>query len=263
MSVIRALKLAGLGLVSSLILSAIFRLPNAQREFATITLASCCTVAILPGWFYNHARKIEPFHHEISHGIMALLSGGSFHRFYVYRNAKRIATECAGDSEQFVPAGHAACSGNPRIVAPAGCIGTLIFGCVYLAKSAQSDIAVLTLYALAILYALSILKAGSLHTAFVGIGLAAAIGMAAILFPNSLGARFLINLFGVILVLEGLKSLWVLHIQSITQRGSDSDAEVMSRVCGMPAFLWALVYSVISISLLAVMVLGAWYVLER
>ena len=232
--VIRAIAIASLGVLA-------LGLPGPQRQFAGLTLASVFMLTLFPAWIRHHIRKMGTFHHEISHGLVGMLTGGRFHTFYVHPAGGGVSLTSGGKTELVVSAGY---------------VGTILFGVIYLAKSTQSHSMVTTLYVLALLYALSTIKAGDLHTASVGIALGALLGLMTHIAPGTLPTRLLLNLIGVVLVYEGIRSLWILHVASATMTDTGSDAEAMSRLSGGRPLHWALVYSAAAVLILLVLVGG-------
>ena len=205
-------------------------LPGPQRQFAGLTLASVFVLSLLPGWMKHNVRKMGTYHHELCHGLVSLLTGGEFHTFYVDPAGGGVSVTSGG---------------KMKLVVSAGYTGTVLFGAVYLAKSAQSNAMIAALYVLALLYAFSIVKAGDLHTASVGIAIGAFVGLAAHLGTGTLFTRMVLNMIGVVLVFEGIRSLWHLHLAAATATGTGSDAEAMSRLSGGHPVLWAFLYSAV------------------
>ncbi len=191
--------------------------------FVLMTLASAGFLCILPVVWRRHAAKVGTYAHEVSHGVVSMLTGGEFQRFHVGDWGGVTITS----------------GGNHKAVATAGYIGTVVLGAIFLARSAQSDTLVLTLQVLAVLVALSTLKAGDLHTAAVGATVAAFLGLFSTLFPAALATRFMMNLMGVILIWQGARALWTLLVLSATSSGTGSDAETMARLTGRSALHWA------------------------
>lgn len=193
--------------------------------FALLTLGSVGSLCLLPVVWRRHVAKVGTYAHEVSHGVVSLLTGGDFHRFHVDDWGGLAITR----------------GGNRKAVAAAGYIGTIVVGAIFLARSAQADALVLTLQALAVLLALSTLKAGDLHTAAVGAAVAALLGLCSTLSPGALATRFLLNLMGVILVWQGVRALWALLVISATASDTGSDAEVLARLSRRSALQWAIV----------------------
>jgi len=211
-------------------------LPASQRQFVGITLASLVVLFWLPDWIRHHVGKIETYHHEISHGLASLFSGGKFHKFHIHPNGGGMALTQGG---------------HRHLIVAAGYIGSVLFGAIYLARSAQSDSITALLYLITLLYALSILKAGDRHTRTVGIAFASIVGIVSILAPGTLLTRLVLNLIGVVLVYEGFRTLWTLHMISATHSGTGSDAEAMAELHGRHPIYWSMVFSVIALAIVA------------
>jgi len=206
-------------------------LPASQRQFVGITLASLVVLFWLPDWIRHHVGKIETYHHEISHGLASLFSGGKFHKFHIHPNGGGMALTQGG---------------HRHLIVAAGYIGSVLFGAIYLARSAQSDSITVLLYLVTLLYALAILKAGDRHTRTVAIAFASIVG---ILSPGSLLTRLVLNLIGVVLIYEGFRSLWTLHLISATRSGTGSDAEAMAELLGRHPIYWSMLFSVIALAI--------------
>jgi len=206
-------------------------LPASQRQFVGITLASLVVLFWLPDWIRHHVGKIETYHHEISHGLASLFSGGKFHKFHIHPKGGGMALTQGG---------------HRHLIVAAGYIGSVLFGAIYLARSAQSDSITVLLYLVTLLYALAILKAGDRHTRTVAIAFASIVG---ILSPGSLLTRLVLNLIGVVLIYEGFRSLWTLHLISATRSGTGSDAEAMAELLGRHPIYWSMLFSVIALAI--------------
>jgi hypothetical protein len=199
--------------------------------FGLMTLTSVGFLWILPIVGRRHVSKFGTYTHEVSHGVISLLTGGEFHRFHVGDWGGMCVTS----------------GGNRKAVTAAGYIGTIVVGAIFLARSAQADTLIVTLQILAVLLALSTLKAGDLQTATLGTAVAAFLGLFSSLFPGALPTRFLLNLMGVILVWQGLRALKTLWRISATATGTGSDAEAMARLTGRSAMHWAVVFGGIAL----------------
>jgi hypothetical protein len=202
------------------------RTDASMSGFIMMTAASISLLCLLPVVGRRQVSKLGIYSHEISHGVVSLLTGGESHRFHV-----------GGQGGLCITAG-----GNRKAITAAGYIGTIVLGAVSLARSVQSDTLAVTLQILAILLALSTLKAGDLHTAAVGTVVAAILGLCSTLLPGALATKFLLNLMGVILIWEGFKALKTLWAISATKRGTGSDAEAMADLAGRSALHWAVVF---------------------
>ena len=210
----------------------------AMGAFVVMTVASIGVLAILPVMCRKHVAKVGTYAHEVSHGIVSMLTGGGFHRFHVANTGGLCITY----------------GGKPKAVAMAGYIGTILLGAIFLARSAQHQPLVIMLQVLAVLVALSTLKAGDLHTATVGMVVATTLGLFSTFFPGTMATRFLLNLMGVILVSQGIRAMKTLWEISVTETGTGSDAEEMSHLTGRSPMHWAIVLGGITATILLVLV---------
>jgi len=204
-------------------------------SFWFMTIASLLLLWLIPHTHRHHLRKVGTYHHELCHGIASLATGGEFHKFHVH------------------PSGNGLCitsGGNRYLTVAAGYVGTVLAGAILLAQSINYLPAVVLLQIMTLLLALSTLKAGDLHTAAIGITVAAALGASSVLFPNAWMTRFLMNFLGVLLVWQGIAALKVLLIVSATKEGTGSDAEVLGALTNKHPLFWALVLSGIAIVIL-------------
>jgi len=211
---------------------------TSMSGFIIMTMASISLLGLLPVLGRRQVSKLGVYGHEISHGVVSLLTGGEFHRFHVGNQGGVCITS----------------GGNRKAITAAGYIGTIVLGAVFLARSAHSDTLAVTLQILAVLLAISTLKAGDLHTAAVGTLVAAILGLCSTLLPGALPTRFLLNLMGVILIWEGFKEIRTLFVISATKTGTGSDAETMARLTGRSALHWAVVFGGIALVALLVIV---------
>ena len=222
----------------NMILAFAWEVSAAMGTFLIMTAASVVFLAMLPVMFRKHVMKVGTYTHELSHGVVSMLTGGDFHRFHV-----------AGTGGLCITTG-----GNPKAVAMAGYIGTVLLGAIFLARSAQQGPLVVTLQVLAVLIAFSTLKAGDLHTAAVGVVVAATLGLFSTLFPSTIATRFMLNLMGVILIWQGIRAIMTLFRLSVSENETGSDAEAMAHMTDRSALHWAIVFSGIAAVILFVLV---------
>lgn len=206
---------------------------NSASPFLLMTLASIGLLWLLPVVCRRHVAKVGTYAHELSHGVVSHLTGGEFHRFHITDDGGLCVT----------------CGGNPKAVAAAGYIGTVVLGTIFLARSAQADHLTVTLQILAVLLAFSTLKAGDTHTAAVGLIVAAVLELCCTLFPGTLATCFLLNLMGVILVWQGFRALMVLWQLSASGSPVRTDAQAMAAWAGRSARFWTVVFGGIALIL--------------
>ena len=206
---------------------------GAAGSLLLMTLASVGLLCFLPATVRRQLSQVGTYVHEVSHGVVSLLTGGEFRRFHVSNSGGLCITS----------------GGSRKAVAAAGYVGTLVLGAVFLARSAQPGTLVIPLQVVAVLLALSTLKAGDVHTAAVGAVAAALLGLLTTLLPGATATRFLLNLVGVILVWQGLRAIWILCTVSARRKGTPSDAETLAQLTGHSALYWAVVFGGIALAI--------------
>jgi hypothetical protein len=211
---------------------------DAIAGFVLLTLASVGLLALLPAICRKHVVMVGTYAHEVSHGLVCLITGGSFHQFQV----DEIGGMCITSG------------GNRMVVAAAGYTGTIVLGATLIARSAQQDAYAVALQVLAVLVALSTLKAGDVRTAVVGAVLAALLGLFGTLLPGTLATRLLLNLVGVILVWQGFKAWKTLCRVSAQGQATGSDAEAMAYMTGRSALqLTVIIGGIAGVALLVIL----------
>ena len=204
----------------------------ALGSFVVMTAASIMTLWFLPHKRRHHIRKVGTYLHELCHGIASLATGGDFHHLRIHTSGGGLCLTSGG---------------SQKIIVSAGYIGTILLGAIFLARSAQNQSSlVIMLQILAIVVAFSTIKAGDIHTAAIGIIVAAILGLCNTLSPNATITRFLMNLMGVILLWQGIHALIVLLKLSATQDNTGSDAENLAAITNKHPLHWALVFIGIS-----------------
>lgn len=199
--------------------------------FLLMTLASVGLLSSLPVVWRHHMSKVGAYAHEVSHGVVSLLTGGEFRRFQVTDTGGLCVTS----------------GGNLKYITAAGYIGTIVLGAIFLARSAQQDALVVTLQVLALLVALTTLKAGDLRTAAIGTLVAATLGLSGTIWPDSILTHFLLNMMGVIMLWQGVVALRTLWALSVSRVRVGSDAETMAKLTGRSALHWVVVFGGISL----------------
>ena len=174
------------------------------------------------------------FVHEISHALAALLTGGSVQRFEIYPNGSGVALVRGGIT---------------WIVASAGYLGSALVGSGLLLLVSRGVTPRTVLLVLGVgLLVMCVLFVRNIFGIVAGIGLTAALIGAATQLPPRLSAALLLFLT-VQMCLKALDSLWdLLRISSSSHR--TSDAQIMRQVTGVPAIIWALLWSMAALLLL-------------
>jgi hypothetical protein len=176
------------------------------------------------------------FIHELGHGLAAIATGGEFRRFAVNPDLS----------------GHALAAGGVGwIIAGAGYVGSAVFGGLLTVISARGVPARQALLWLGVIFGLlCLLFVRNLFGLFTGAALAVGLVFAAQRLRERWADALLLFL-AVQMMLNSLNSVFDLVQISAASRAL-TDAEIMARATGIPAIIWALVWSAISIGVLVV-----------
>ncbi len=186
--------------------------------------------------------------HELGHGIMAILLGGSFERLQVDRTLGGVAVY-RGVGEL-----------GTALVAAAGLLGPALVGAVVILLGARTGAARRILAVLGIVVVLSVVLVvrsvfgvvalGLIGTALVGIGFAA---------PDRLRV-LLAQFIGVQFCLASLGSLDYMFTDSFVRDGQrvDSDTGAIADVLLLPYWFWAVVIAALSFAIMAYAFWRAW-----
>jgi hypothetical protein len=176
--------------------------------------------------------------HELSHGLAALLTGGSFIRFTIRSDTSGLATTAGGWRWFIIPAGY---------------LGAALFGGVLLVLTNRSKPQGRRWLALGLglFFALvTLLFARSLLTIVVG-GLAAVALLALGRYGPRLWMTFGLNLLAIQCALNALDSLTGLVRLSAGPFRLPNDAQSMADITPLPAVVWAVLWSLIALAILA------------
>lgn len=191
-------------------------------------------------------RLFVTYVHEAGHGLAAEITGGDVVGFIVYGNGAGVATTTGGFR---------------WLILPAGYIGTALFGAILFyvanmyARARHIAVAVaLALIAFSVAYARPD-EAGNPTALLIGIGF----GIVLLLAAWKLHELLVLLCLNVLAMLTGLNA--VLDLKSVFENSGASlgqvrnDAAAFSaEIIGLPASVWALVWSVIAVTLLALSV---------
>jgi len=179
-------------------------------------------------WLVYPFQLFNTFTHELSHGMAALLTGGSFQRFSVHPNLSGLAWS----------------SGGIRvIVLNAGYLGSAIAGGLVLVIAAHaSDSGVVLLSLGVLLGVLCLLFVRNLFGVLSGFGLSALFVWTALAAPVD-WHHLLLLFLAVQMMLNALNSLYELWRGSTQGQMQGSDAHAMQAITVIPAPIWALGWS--------------------
>lgn len=194
-------------------------------------------VARLPvlRWLVYPFDVLNTFVHEMSHGIATVLTGGSFRRFEIYPNTEGVAWTAGGIR---------------WIVASAGYLGSALVGGGLLLLSARQINApkVLLIFGI-ILTIASVLFVRNLFGIVAALVLCGGL-IAAALKLEPRWNTLLLLFIAVQITLNALDSLWDLVRLSSFRRHVVSDAQIMQQATGVPALVWAILWSGLSLLIL-------------
>lgn len=199
--------------------------------------------AILVAWRLPYAevvaypfRLFATFVHELSHGLAAVVTGGRFDRFLVHADLSGTAWSAGGIR---------------WIVASAGYVGCALAGNVLVVLAARRVSSRGLLVALGLALALACLAFVRNPFGLVtGLALAAALMFAGWRLAAGWRDAFLLVL-AVQLVLDGFNSLLDLVVLS-NDAAVHTDARTLAELSGLPAILWAVSWSALSLAMLVV-----------
>jgi hypothetical protein len=182
-------------------------------------------------------RLFNTFIHELSHGIVAVMTGGRFERFEVNPDFSGTAYRSGGIT---------------FFVAPAGFLGAALFGGFLVLLTTASIPARVVLIGLGILLGfMSLLFVSNCFGIFMGWALAGLLFFAGWQLDDQ-GAASILLFLAVQMILASFESLFNLaKFPSYRKFGhSPSDAEKMQDITGIPAGSWALLWCATAIFIL-------------
>ncbi|MBC8160817.1 MAG: M50 family metallopeptidase [Roseiflexaceae bacterium] len=187
------------------------------------------------GWVFYPFQLFGTFIHEISHGLAAIITGGSFNRFVVNPDLSGVAWSAGG---------------LRWVVSSAGYIGSALFGGLLVLLAARRMPARRVLYWLGIaLGVLCLLFVRNLFGVLSGLVLASALVLAGQRLRVQ-WAEWLLLILGVQLMLDGVNSLFSLVFLSARSTVT-TDAAIMAQATGVPSLIWAVLWTVASLGILA------------
>jgi hypothetical protein len=192
--------------------------------------------------------------HELSHGLAALLTGGTFVRFVVFPNGEGVAYTAGGWR---------------LLVIPAGYLGAALFGAalIRLGRSARWSRAALSI--VGVLLLLLSLRYG-IPSIFTSQWLS---GLVTVVAGTALGAGFLLvarratpgatlfltNLVAIQAGLTAFSDLFALiHLSSRFFQQTSNDAQSMAQITFIPALAWAALWALIAAALIGASIWRTW-----
>ena len=205
---------------------------KAKRNIELLIIISIVLVSII---FWN-SIIIYPIKfsvilfHEISHGIFSILTGGKIVEIQIYSN---LSGSCIS------------IGGVEFLIASAGYLGSLVFGSVLFLSAYKHKN---SLWSTTIISVILILFAISYITSTVGIIASFVLAIVLFISPRYLPKpvhSYIMKILGLIsclYVLVDIKS------DLLTLENRQSDANILHAITGIPAFVWAILWLGISIT---------------
>ncbi|MGD9099807.1 MAG: M50 family metallopeptidase [Anaerolineae bacterium] len=188
----------------------------------------------LLGWLAYAFRLFDTLIHELSHGLMALLTGGHFLHFVIAPDSSGMATTAGGWR---------------LLVVPAGYLGTALFGGALLLLTNRSSPRTRRWLALGLgvfFVLVTALFARNWGAVFVG-GLWAVALVALAEYGPPLVQAFGLNLLAIQCSLNALDSLGGLVRLNTGPYQRPNDAQTMADLTHLPAAAWALLWSLMAL----------------
>jgi hypothetical protein len=191
------------------------------------------------GWLVYPFQLFATLVHELSHGLAALATGGRFLKFTIASNSSGLATTAGGWRWVIVPAGY---------------LGAAVFGgflLVLIHRSPGNRERRWLAAGLGMFFALmTVLFARNLTA--IAVGTTAAL---ALLLLGSYGSPLLLlfglNLLAIQAILNGFDSLLGLMRLSAGPFRLPNDAQAMADLTHIPALVWAILWSLCALAILA------------
>lgn len=209
-----------------------------RREFMSVIGIALAIVVLwhvpLVGWLFYPFQLFSTFIHEISHGLAAIATGGNFQRFVVNVDLSGVAWSAGGVR---------------WIVSSAGYIGSAAFGGLLVLLAAWKIPARRVLLWLGLaLGIMCLLFVRNLFGIFAGLALATALVLAAQQL-RAQWAEWLLLVLAVQLMLDGINSLFGL-VRLSASSNVQTDAMIMAQATGVPAIVWAVIWTLVSLAIL-------------
>jgi hypothetical protein len=196
-------------------------------------------VLLWNSWLVYPLKVLVVFFHELSHGLAAILTGGSIVEIQLQRQQGGL---CITEG------------GSRFVILTAGYLGSLLFGGAILLLAARSkdDKGIVgSLAAILLVVTLVFVRPWFGFGMLFGLGSAVALGLAALYFSKDMN-DWLLRVIGLVSCFYA-----VLDIKSdiLDRPEAQSDAYMLSELTGIPTILWGLLWITIAVIL-------TWFFLE-
>jgi len=238
--------------------SPIVPLRAVQRPIVIVGLAALAALALVLvpglGLLSYPFRLLITIVHELSHGLVALLTGGAFLRFVVFPNGEGVAYTAGGWR---------------LLVIPAGYLGSALFGAslIHLGRSVRWSRAAMAALGAAVLllslrYGLPSIATVQWSSGVITVVAGLAIGAGFLWVARKAATAwvlFLTNLVAIQAGLTAFSDLFALIDLSSRFAGAPAtDARAMSELTLVPALVWAVLWALAALALIGAALWRTW-----
>jgi hypothetical protein len=229
---------------------------GSQSSVVGLAALAALVLAFVPGLnlLGYPFRLLITIVHELSHGLAALLTGGSFLRFVVFPNGEGVAYTAGGWRLLIIPAGY---------------LGAALFGAalIWLGRSARWSRTALTIVGAALLllslrYGIPSIFTAQWLSALVTVVAGTLLGAAFLLVARRATpgwTLFLTNLLAIQAGLTAFSDLFALiDISSRFFHQASNDAQSMAQITFVPALVWAALWALIAAALIGASIWRTW-----
>lgn len=232
---------------------------STQQTLSLIALAGLASLvlAFVPGtgWLAYPFRLLTTLVHELSHGLAALLTGGSFIRFVVFSNGAGLAYTAGGWRWVIVPAGY---------------IGAALFGAVLILlgrshRWSRLALAIIGLMMglLSLRYGLPSILSGDLLSGLLTTVSGVIFGGFFLWVALKAAPGWIIFLLHLVAIQSGLTAFsdltTVLGLSLQFLNAPANDAQSMAELTYIPAVIWAAFWALLAIFLLGSAIWITWF----
>jgi hypothetical protein len=229
-----------------------------QRPIVIVGLAALSALALVLvpglGLLIYPFRLLITIVHELSHGLVALLTGGTFLRFVVFPNGEGVAYTAGGWR---------------LLVIPAGYLGSALFGAslIHLGRSVRWSRAAMAVLGAAVLllslrYGLPSIATVQWSSGIITVVAGLTIGAGFLWVARKATTAwvlFLTNLVAIQAGLTAFSDLFTLVDLSSRLAGAvANDARAMSELTLVPALVWAVLWVVVALALIGAAIWRTW-----
>jgi peptidase M50B-like protein len=234
-----------------------------QRPTVIVGLAALAALALtlVPGLglLSYPFRLLITIVHELSHGLVALLTGGAFLRFVVFPNGEGVAYTAGGWR---------------LLVIPAGYLGSALFGAslIYLGRSVRWGRTAMAVLGAAVLllslrYGLPSVATAQWSSGVITVVAGLVIGAGFLWVARKATTAwvlFLINLVAIQAGLTAFSDLFALiNLSSQLAGAPANDARAISELTLVPALIWAVLWALVALALVGTALWRTWFVPKR